>query len=203
MQRRRLSSYKVREWLDHWLEMKEKVGSRRALDRYRQVICDFIDSLGNRANLALSHITPKDVVNYRNSITAAGKTARMANLSIKVVNAAFDAAVRQHLIDTNPATAIESLDEDFFLDEDREVEEVAHCYSVGDYGPFTIMFYRQDGKYFYMPLECGEEGPYDSLEAALEAAETDVGSAVGGFWKTLEEAEKHAAWMRDEGYLAG
>jgi integrase len=104
-----LRSYKVREWLDHWLEMKEKVRSGKTLDRYRQVIRDFIDSLGNRANLALSHISPKDILAYRNSITAAGKTARTANLSIKVVSAAFNAALRQHIIDTNPATAVDSL----------------------------------------------------------------------------------------------
>jgi integrase len=104
-----LRNYKVCEWLDHWLEMKEKVRAGKTLDRYRQVIRDFVVSLGNRVNLALSHITSKDVLNYRTSITTAGKTARTANLSIKVVSAAFNAAVRQHLIESNPATAIESL----------------------------------------------------------------------------------------------
>ena len=79
------------------------------MDRYRQVIRDFITSLGSRANLALSHVTPKDILAYRNSITATGKTARTANLSVKVVSAAFNAAVRQHIIESNPATALESL----------------------------------------------------------------------------------------------
>jgi integrase len=104
-----LRSYKVREWLNHWLEMKEKVRAGKTLDRYRQVIRDFVASLENRANLALSHVTSKDVLNYRNSITTAGKTARTANLSIKVVSAAFNAAVRQHMIESNPATALETL----------------------------------------------------------------------------------------------
>jgi integrase len=104
-----LHNYKAREWLDHWLEMKQKVRSGKTMDRYRQVIRDFIDSLGNRAHFGLSHITSKDVLDYRNSITAAGKMARTANLSIKVVSAAFNAAVRQHLIEGNPATALEAL----------------------------------------------------------------------------------------------
>jgi integrase len=73
------------------------------------VIRDFIASLGNRANLALSHITPKDILVYRNSIISGNKTARTANLSVKVVSAAFNAAVRQHVIESNPATALESL----------------------------------------------------------------------------------------------
>jgi len=104
-----LRNYKVRDWLAHWLEMKEQVRAGKTMDRYRQVIRDFIASLGSRANLALSHITPKDVLIYRNSIIAANKTARTANLSVKVVSAAFNAAVRQHIIESNPATALETL----------------------------------------------------------------------------------------------
>jgi integrase len=104
-----LHSYKTRDWLAHWLEMKEQVRAGKTMDRYRQVIRDFIASLGNRADLALSHITSKDVLAYRDSIVAANKTARTANLSVKVVSAAFNAAVRQHLIESNPATALESL----------------------------------------------------------------------------------------------
>jgi integrase len=104
-----LRNYKVRDWLAHWLDMKEQVRKGKTMDRYRQVIRDFIASLGSRANLALSHITSKDVLAYRNSITKTGKAARTANLSVKVVSAAFNAAVRQHLIESNPATALESL----------------------------------------------------------------------------------------------
>jgi integrase len=104
-----LHNYKVRDWLAHWLEMKEQVRAGKTMDRYRQVIRDFVASLGNRANLALSHITSKDILTYRDSIIASNKTARTANLSVKVVGAAFNAAARQHLIESNPATALESL----------------------------------------------------------------------------------------------
>jgi integrase len=104
-----LRNYKVSDWLAHWLDMKAQVRAGKTMDRYRQVIRDFIASLGSRANLALSHITPKDVLTYRNLITKTGKAARTANLSVKVVSAAFNAAVRQHIIESNPATALESL----------------------------------------------------------------------------------------------
>jgi len=104
-----LHNYKVRDWLNHWLDMKEQVRSGKTIERYRQVIRDFIASLGSRANLALAHITPKDVLTYRNSIIAANKTARTANLSIKVVSAALNAALRQGYISSNPASAVESL----------------------------------------------------------------------------------------------
>ena len=104
-----LHNYKVHDWLHHWLDMKEQVRASKTATRYRQVIRDFITSLGNRANLALAHITPKDVLTYRNSIIKANKTARTANLSVKVVSAAFNAALRQGYIQTNPAIAVESL----------------------------------------------------------------------------------------------
>lgn len=104
-----LHSYTTRDWFSHWLDLKEKVRAGKTMDRYRQVIRDFIASLGGRANLALAHMTPKDVLAYRNLLTAAGKTGRTANLSIKVVSAALNAAVRQHIIESNPATALEGL----------------------------------------------------------------------------------------------
>ena len=104
-----LHSYRIRDWLNHWLDMKEQVRSGKTMDRYRQVIRDFIASLGNRANFALVHLIPKDLFTYRNSIVAAKKTARTANLSIKVVSAALNAALRQGYIPSNPATAVESL----------------------------------------------------------------------------------------------
>ncbi len=104
-----LHSYKVQDWFTHWLDLKEQVRTSKTTVRYRQVIRDFIVSLGNRANLALVHLTPKDLLAYRNSIVAANKTARTANLSVKVVSAALNAALRQGYIPSNPATAVESL----------------------------------------------------------------------------------------------
>ena len=42
-------------------------------------------------------------------IMDANKKARTANLSVKVVSAALNAALRQGYIQTNPATAVEAL----------------------------------------------------------------------------------------------
>jgi integrase len=104
-----LRSYKVCDWFNHWLELKERVRSGKTLDRYRQVVRDFLDSLGARADLGLPHLIPRDILRYRDSIVAEKKTARTANLSVKVVSAALNAAFRQGYIGANPATALESL----------------------------------------------------------------------------------------------
>jgi integrase len=104
-----LQSFKTREWFQHWLDIKEQVRAGKTTTRYRQVVRDFLASLGNRANLNLAHIASKDVLAYRNSIIKAGKSARTANLSVKVVSAGFNAALRQKHIASNPCTALETL----------------------------------------------------------------------------------------------
>src|SRR5262249_7718868 len=105
----RLNTYKARDWFAHWLEQKEQVRAGDTLQRYRQGVRDFVQSLGKRADLSLAHISSKDVLAYRRSIIDLGRRAQTANLSIKAISTAFNAAVRQHIIDSNPATALESL----------------------------------------------------------------------------------------------
>ena len=104
-----LHSYKVRDWFADWLEIKARVRAGRTMDRYRQVIRDFVESLGARANLTLAHLTSKDILAYRDSIIAGKKAARTANLSVSVVSAVLNAALRQGYILVNPATAVERL----------------------------------------------------------------------------------------------
>jgi integrase len=106
-----LHGFKARDWFEHWLEIKEKVRAGKTVDRYRQVIRDFLASLGGRDNLWLHQITSRDILAYRSAITAAGKKARTANLSVKIVSAAFNTALRQHITDKNPCTALENLGE--------------------------------------------------------------------------------------------
>src|SRR5215472_14468298 len=86
-----LHNYKVRDWLNDWLDMKEKVRAWTTMRRYRQTIRDFVTSLGNRANLGLAHLSPKDVLTYRDSITKVGNSPRSANLSSDVANMRWDA----------------------------------------------------------------------------------------------------------------
>lgn len=104
-----LHDHKTGEWLEQWLAAKEQVRAGKTGVRYRQVIRDFKVSLGNRANLALAHIAAKDIFTFRQSILDARKMARTANLAVKVVSSAFNAALRQGYITNNPCTALESL----------------------------------------------------------------------------------------------
>jgi hypothetical protein len=87
------------------------------------------------------------------------------------------------------------------MNDDSEPEELKCCYSVGGFGPFPIAFYAREGKVFYNPQEYGERGPFESLEEAMKDADMDFGMTDGGFHETLEDAEKHADWMREQGFV--
>src|SRR2546423_2793855 len=57
-----LQSFKTRDWFDHWLDIKNQVRAGKTTIRYRQVVRGFLAPLGNRANLDLAHIPPKDIL---------------------------------------------------------------------------------------------------------------------------------------------
>lgn len=84
--------------------------------------------------------------------------------------------------------------------EEENQEFVKEYYSVGGYGPFPISFYKIGDEYYYIPMEHDTEGPFDSLGEAVKQAEIDFGMTDGGFYESLEDAEKHAEWMREQGY---
>ena len=104
-----LQNYKIRQWFEHWLQLKEKVRSEKTMSRYRQVVRDFLNSIGPRADFGLTHLSSKDVLTYRDSLRAKKRTERTANLSVKVISAALNTACRQQHIASNPALAVEHL----------------------------------------------------------------------------------------------
>ncbi len=107
-----LHHYAAGDWFAEWQAGKADTKSPATAERYAQVSREFLVSLGNRAKLSLAHITPKDVRAYRDAELAAGKSPKTANLSVKIASAAFNAALRQGYITTNPCTALESLPEE-------------------------------------------------------------------------------------------
>jgi integrase len=104
-----LHNHTVRRWFEQWLTMKSRVRAGKTLDRYRQVVRDFLSSLGPRGDLSLAHLNSDDILRYRDWVTEMGRSPRTANLSVKVVSAALNAAYRQGYIAANPALALESL----------------------------------------------------------------------------------------------
>jgi integrase len=107
-----LHNHAAEDWFNEWQAGKAQTKSAATVERYRQVTREFLESLGSRAKLSLAHITPKDIRTYRNAELAAGKSSKTANNSAKIVSAAFNAALRQGYITSNPCTALEQLPEE-------------------------------------------------------------------------------------------
>jgi integrase len=138
-----LASYTAKAWFEHWLKLK-KARSPKTLARYEQVVRDFLKSLGSRADLWLHQITSDDVLAYRDSITAAGKSARTANLSVTVISAAFNAALRVHKTDINPCVVLDKLPEEDSIERDTFTpEQVARLVETaeGDWKGAILLAY--------------------------------------------------------------
>ena len=110
--------FTVRDWFEHWLDMKEQVRAGKTVVRYRQVVRDFLVSLGDRANAWIHHITSEDILAYRTHLRKTGRTARTANLSVTIISVGFRAALRERKIDANPCEVIEKLPEEDVMERD-------------------------------------------------------------------------------------
>ena len=107
-----LHNMATNEWFDQWVAGKAQTKSAATAERYKQVKRDFVNSLGKRTTLSLAHLTPKDIRAYRDAELASGKSNKTANISVKIVSVALNAAFRQGYITANPCIALENLPEE-------------------------------------------------------------------------------------------
>jgi integrase len=139
----KLHDHTADEWFNEWCAGKANTKSAATAERYRQVAREFLESLGSRAKLSLGHISLKDIRTYRDTELAAGKSPKTANLSVKIVSAAFNAALRQGYITSNPCRALESLAEETAERSTFTTAQVAKLVSTaeGDWKGATLLAY--------------------------------------------------------------
>ena len=104
-----LEDFTVQKWLLEWLKSKEASHAESTSERYGKPIQDFIAHLGNRANLPLRAVTPRDVRSYRDALRKDGRAAATVNFAHKTIASALEAARRQAFIEANPAHAVDYL----------------------------------------------------------------------------------------------
>lgn len=115
-----LNFHTCRAWLNEWLAGKCGVVAAKSIEKYEQVTEDFLEHLGERANLTLAAIGPKDVRSFRDALAKGGRSPGTVNQTIrKVLSAPFLSAMRLGYIPTNPCAAIEALRDD--ADSAREI----------------------------------------------------------------------------------
>jgi integrase len=113
----------VANYLNAWLETRQLAPSTR--ERYRKPIADFLEYLGNRAELPISNVTPGDVTEWGRRKLALGYSAVTVRTDRKAISPAFAQATREGLLLTNPVTLAEPIDGESEKREPFTGEEVA------------------------------------------------------------------------------
>ena len=105
-----LTIFTVRTWLNEWITNKAASASANTLLRYRQVIRDFLSSMGQRADSPLAGVTPGDIAQFRDSLLAGGRAVSTCNTVVKkILSVPFEAARKMGYIPSNPVALVDSL----------------------------------------------------------------------------------------------
>lgn len=102
-----LPVFTIEEWLEHFVKQKRKSRADKTALRYEQVKKDFEEFLGSRARLNIAAVTSKDVAAFRDHREAQGLAPSTFNGDVALLSAAFNAALKQGHVSTNPCAAIE------------------------------------------------------------------------------------------------
>jgi integrase len=127
----KLPGSSAREFFQSWTANKVRETAKATGDTYTHIAQAFIESLGDRAKLDVSAITPQDILRFRDKL-AARLSVSSANGAVKVVRSALKDAQASSLVTANAAVGvrpIKSADESrrrpFTLKEIKRILRVA------------------------------------------------------------------------------
>ena len=104
-----LARYTIKEYFDSWLKGKEVESSEGTYIRYKGIVDKFMMFLGPRSHNSLQSIASEDVQRFRDELIDAVSTGTV-NTYLKVLRVALGKAAKRHLIEKNPASAVDNLD---------------------------------------------------------------------------------------------
>ena len=94
----------TREQLSDWVESKKNETELRTYWKYRQIVNEFLDHVGAKADRLLREITPTDIRSWRDALKRKGLAAPTVNDAIKTLRMPFKAAHDAGYIEINPCT---------------------------------------------------------------------------------------------------
>jgi hypothetical protein len=106
-----LHVFTLAEWFDHFVKQKQKSRADKTALRHEQMMKEFVEFLGARAQRNIATIGSKDIAAFRDHRQRLGLAPSTLNTNMTVLSAAFNAALRQGHISFNPCGAIEPLKE--------------------------------------------------------------------------------------------
>jgi integrase len=104
-----LRVFTVTQWFDQFVNQKKKSRADKTAKRHEQMMREFVEFLGVRANLNIAAITSADIMAFRDHQHSRGLAPSTVNVDIAVLSVAFNAALRQGHVSVNPCLAIEPL----------------------------------------------------------------------------------------------
>jgi hypothetical protein len=81
-------TYTVKSWMASWLKGHDGVVEEATLNRYAQVIEDFLKHLGQRRTDRLNAITTADILGFRRKLLEEGRMPRTADRQVRAMLAA-------------------------------------------------------------------------------------------------------------------
>ena len=94
----------ARAYLTEWVESKKNETELRAYWKYYQIVHEFLNHVGIKADRLLREITPIDIRSWRDASKRKGLAAPTVNHAIKILRMPFKAAHDAGYIEINPCT---------------------------------------------------------------------------------------------------
>lgn len=102
------ASTKPADWFARWVDRRSSEVSPRTAQSYRKVITDLSEQLTKRSIVSFASITPAALIEIRDEF-ASQHSASTANHRMKIIRSALADAVREKIIQENPAQHIRNL----------------------------------------------------------------------------------------------
>jgi integrase len=99
----------IADWCREWAADKKLSRSEGTAKRYGPMIEEFLKHLGTKADRDISHLSMTDVRSFRDKKLKSGLANASVNIAIKVLRSCFKLAVRQEMMTSNPADAVDLL----------------------------------------------------------------------------------------------
>jgi integrase len=100
----------VGAWLDRWIETEKGAVADSTIERYRQIVRDFKESLGARVKVRLEAITTEDITKFRDELLAKGLSPYTVNLNVrKILKRPFKLAIDEGWIQRNPVAVVRQI----------------------------------------------------------------------------------------------
>jgi integrase len=134
----------VELYFKKWLEGIAVRNSPATLERYRNAVKWFLESLQGKAQKPIFAVIPQDVENFLNARLKSGLANKTAIVDLKIIKSAFHQAVKYGTIPLNPVSAVrlpkeDSLEREVFTHD--EVQKIIKAAPSLDWQTLIILGY--------------------------------------------------------------